>query len=315
MYADDIVLYNTVENNMNAMRLDVAREVEWCKANKLTMNINKTKYQLFPRSNQVNMDTLSPNCILKIDQETLQEVKLYKYLGVEIDQLLTMKQHGNNLIKLGSHKLYMLRHVRKMITMQAAVQIFKSVFLEILDYGSIFLSLIREESKEDLQILQTNALRCCFNIIDPRDANFIALHENVGVQTFRHRLISNLLLYIRNAINEGTLTTRHTAARTRGNDGRTINLTVPRTKYIRKTPFYWGSMIWNSLPLDIRETPSKNVFKIYINGALQDNTIRLIFPQQLKEHITTPVINCVVVIYQIVIPRGGTFHSIIIIPV
>ena len=34
----------------------------------------------------------------------------------------------------------MLRHVRKMITMQAALMIFKSVFLGVLDYGSIFVS-------------------------------------------------------------------------------------------------------------------------------------------------------------------------------
>ena len=149
MYADDIVLYNTVEKNMNVMRLDLSRVVECCKANELPMNIDKTKYQLFPCSKHVNMDTLSPNCLLKIDRDTLQEVKLYKYLGVEIDHLLTMKQHAKNLVKLGSHKLYMLRDVRKMITMQAAI--FKSVFLGVLDYGSIFVSSIPEESKEDLQ--------------------------------------------------------------------------------------------------------------------------------------------------------------------
>ena len=72
------------------------------------MNIDKTKYQLFPCSKHVNMDTLSPNCILKIDHDTLQGVKLYKYLGVEIDHLkLTMKQHAKKLVKLGSHKSYM----------------------------------------------------------------------------------------------------------------------------------------------------------------------------------------------------------------
>ena len=52
-----------------------------------------------------------------------------------------------------------------MITMQASVQIFKSVFLGVLDYGSFFESSIQEEIKEDIQILQNNALRCCFNII------------------------------------------------------------------------------------------------------------------------------------------------------
>ena len=85
----------------------------------------------------------------KVGQNTLKEVKLCTYLSVEIDNLLTMKQHANNLIKLSSHRLYMLRHVRKMITMQAAVMIFKSVFLGVLDYGSIFVSSIPEDTKED----------------------------------------------------------------------------------------------------------------------------------------------------------------------
>ena len=95
----------------------------WCNRNELTMNLDKTKYQIFPKNTHVNLKELSENCIIKVGQASLKEVKLYKYLGVEIDNLLTMKQHANNLTKLGSYK--MLRHVRKMITMQAALMIFK----------------------------------------------------------------------------------------------------------------------------------------------------------------------------------------------
>ena len=92
---------------------------------------------------------------------------------MEIDNLLTKKQYANNLIRLGSHKLYMLRHVKKMMTMQVAVMIFKFVFLGVLDYGSRFVSSVQDEVKEDIQILQNNALQCCFNIQAPRDANCI----------------------------------------------------------------------------------------------------------------------------------------------
>ena len=51
--------------------------------------------------------------------------------------------------------------------------VFKSVFLGVLDHGSIVVSSIPEDLKEDIQILQNNALRCCMNIIDPR--SFIGL--------------------------------------------------------------------------------------------------------------------------------------------
>ena len=43
------------------------------------------------------MNELSENCIIKVGQTSLKEVKLYRYLGVEIDNFLTIKQHANNL--------------------------------------------------------------------------------------------------------------------------------------------------------------------------------------------------------------------------
>ena len=77
------------------------------------MNLDKTKYQIFPKNTNENSKELTENCIIKVGQASLKEVKLYKYLGVEIDNFLTMKQHANNLIKLGSHKLFMLAMLGK----------------------------------------------------------------------------------------------------------------------------------------------------------------------------------------------------------
>ena len=80
--------------------------------------------------------------------------------------------------------------------MHAAMLVFKSVFIGVLNYGSIFVSSVPEERKEDIQILQNHALCCCLNILDPRDANFLELHRQVNVQLFKQRMIVNLLLCI-----------------------------------------------------------------------------------------------------------------------
>ena len=97
--------------------------------------------------------------------------------------------------------------------MQAALMIFKSVFLGVLDYGSFFVSSLPEQTKEDIQILQNNALRCCLNILDPSNVNIFEMHENTNVQCFRHRMVRNLLLCIRNAVNKGMLCIRDTEVR------------------------------------------------------------------------------------------------------
>ena len=140
------------------------------------MNIDKTKYQIFPTNRRTDIERMANTHVIQIGTDTLKHVRLYKYLGVEIDNLLSMKQHAKNILKVGAHKLFMLRHIRKVLTMHASVLIFKSVFIGVLDYGSIFVSSIPEEMKEDIQILQNNALQCCLNILDPRDANVLEIH-------------------------------------------------------------------------------------------------------------------------------------------
>ena len=173
----------------------------------------------------------------------------------------------------------MLRHIRKVLTMHAAVLVFKSVFLGVLDYGSIFVSSIPEEMKENIQTLQNHALRCCLNIINPRDANVIAIHRQVNVSLFKERMIINLLLCIRNAVIESTLNTKAGDIHRRQNDGRTLLLPIPRTKILRKMPFYWGSQIWNALPLNVRQLNEKCAFKMYVKTAVININLRLNFNQ------------------------------------
>ena len=48
MYADDIVLYNNIDTNFEAFLHDMQNVIDWCRGNELTMNIDKTKYQIFP---------------------------------------------------------------------------------------------------------------------------------------------------------------------------------------------------------------------------------------------------------------------------
>ena len=279
MYADDIVLYTDIENNFDAYQQDMERVVDWCIGNELTMNIDKTKFQIFPTNRRIDVEHIANTHVIQIGTDTLKHVRLYKYLGVEIDNLLSMKQHAKNILKVGAHKLFMLRHIRKVLTMHASILIFKSVFIGVLDYGSIFVSSIPEEMKEDIQILQNNALRCCLNILDPRDANVLEMHRQVNVQLYKHRMITNLLLCIRNAVLDSTLKIKTCDILTRGNDGQTILLPIPRTRNMRKMPFYWGAQIWNTLPLHIRQLEEKTPFKNFIKNAVINNNIRLHFDQ------------------------------------
>ena len=77
---------------------------KWCKINALTINTNKTKTMIFGSRHKLK-NIIKPE--LKINDEILQLVPTYKYLGVNLDQTLNFKYHLECLINNITFKLYM----------------------------------------------------------------------------------------------------------------------------------------------------------------------------------------------------------------
>ena len=130
---------------------------------------------------------------------------------------------------------------------------------------------------DDLQIIQNHALRAVLNIQDPLDLNIVEMHDLVHVKMLRHRMLIQLLMCMRNAFINQSLSIICRDVVTRGNDGATFDLPVPRLKSLRKCPFYLGTLIWNQLPYNIRVSDSKPVFKLFITNGIVHNTIRTVF--------------------------------------
>ena len=86
------------------------------------------------------------------------------------------------MFKKISYKLHLLRRIRHMLTYKAAIDIIKTMFCSIVDYGNIFLSSCNDGDLNDVQILQNHALRCCCIIKNPVDVHVSDLHNNVNVQ-------------------------------------------------------------------------------------------------------------------------------------
>ena len=81
---------------------------------------------------------------------------MIRYLGVEIEDLLRMKQYSDNMYKNTCHRIHILRS----LSLFAAVRICKSMIINILDYGNIFLMNVLRDRLNDLQKLQNNVI-CC----------------------------------------------------------------------------------------------------------------------------------------------------------
>ena len=139
LYADDTVLYYS-SNNLNQARMAVQADLNnlnnWCNENKLTINCKKTKYCVYGMRTVVKKSK-SIDMILSLNGILLERVCSYKYLGFILDDQLNFNKHMSGVVSTVSHKLYLLARIRRYITKEACVLIFKTMVLSVLEYGDI----------------------------------------------------------------------------------------------------------------------------------------------------------------------------------
>ena len=163
LYADDTVLFTSDLNFGKAisnLQEDLKSLNVWCQNNGIMANTSKTKVMVFG----------SPHMLAKVHQpeillnnEPLQNVSVYKYLGFTLDNQLTYNAHVNRLISTVTAKLKQFQRMRSFLNVKAALMVYKNMMLPMLEYGDVFLTSSSIINRKGLQILQNKGLRCALN--------------------------------------------------------------------------------------------------------------------------------------------------------
>ena len=122
MFADDCILYYSGNNWPVVNRIiqaDFDKVVDWTFRNSLRLNYNKTKAMIFGTQNKLSK--LVDHEHFKIGNHIIDFVHNYVYLGVIIDDVMSLNPLINNLKKRISNKVFMLRKIRKFLIFDAAV--------------------------------------------------------------------------------------------------------------------------------------------------------------------------------------------------
>ena len=126
MFADDCVLYisgNNWNNIRPMLQLDLDAFALWCRNNALSLNISKTKTMIF--GNRHKITKIRDPLPLYVQLQNLQFVKKYTYLGITLDSEITLEPYYKSIIKKVNNKIYTFRKIRKYISFDIAVQIYK----------------------------------------------------------------------------------------------------------------------------------------------------------------------------------------------
>ena len=165
MYADDCLIY-TIGNSWETMFPKIQDGLNsfqnWCLANSLKLNVRKTKALILGSKLKTSLIDQNNNFVLS--NEPVSFTKVYNYLGILLDSnmnLLSMLTRVKNII---SNKIYGLAKIRDLITTQCALTIYKQTILPLFDYSGFVMISCNVSDRMDLQTLQNNALRICFNV-------------------------------------------------------------------------------------------------------------------------------------------------------
>ena len=113
LFADDSSFYvigPCLKSLIHQANSDLDKFYQWTLSNRLTVNLDKTKYMIVSNKNP---KTLPP---LFLNFDTISRTRYHKILGIVIDQDLSFKEHINQLCIKLSHSFSLLYQLKDFVT-------------------------------------------------------------------------------------------------------------------------------------------------------------------------------------------------------
>ena len=132
LFADDTAVHFTAENLtqlQTKIHSDMPQIVSWLLANRLTLNVKKSCYQLYSTriSNQDNID-------IDINGSKLNRTSSVKYLGLWIDENLKWSTHINALRTVLSRHIGIIGRARSILNQSLTMKLYNALILSCFNY-------------------------------------------------------------------------------------------------------------------------------------------------------------------------------------
>lgn len=206
---------------------------------------------------------------LKIGNTPLEQVQEFCYLGFIIDDLFSFNASIDMMHRKAASRFRTLVHLRELMTVNCAMIFMKSMILPFFDYGCLFLSSCT--SKSLAKLLQNRILRCVLRA--PRSRSIRELHKTCQILTIKDRILYNQIKFIYvNLISDTPVFSYHihSGLPTRSINTRELSLSKPNYTLYRKSIFYDGVKVWNSLDPSLKEDMSLPTFKYKLKNYFLD---------------------------------------------
>ena len=263
LFADDSNLFFSHPNPhalLNIVNAELKKVTEWIKANKLSLNLLKTKYMLFSNT----IETLPGHIIF--DETPLEKVTLIKFLGVYVDCKLSWKHHITTTCKTISRNIGVINKLKYVLPSSVLLMLYSSLILPYLNYGILVWGNTHQVLLDKLLLLQKKSMRIIFNLHPRTHTDDLFFHNKIlkvkdlylfhlGQLMFNFKT-KNLPKIFDQTFNRNDLF--HNYPTRRSNE---YHLPLFRTILAQNTFVYTGPNYWNNLDNNLKNITSIHSFK------------------------------------------------------
>ena len=273
LFADDTtILYQSPNINHlnNTLSSEINKVTTWFSANKLAINLSKTHSMLF--SNKRG----NPKLNIKLQNISIEEKDVVTFLGVEVDNKLTWKNHITHICNKVSKSIAILRILRFSFPKHILIMVYMSLIYSYINYCNIIWGSADECHLKPLLVLQKKALRLITN----------SYFRDASAPIFYHlKLLPIPEVYDLNCLKflyKCMVSDRFPSLKQRILDNKSSHNYETRFKSLLKPPFvrlhickkaYLSHSIylWNNLDPCVKESKSLHSFKFKIKQILLGN--------------------------------------------
>ena len=196
LFADDTSLLSSGRNLHDA--INQAKEFfhklyDWCLANKLSINSDKTNFVLFHMKNKPVPKNFGN---IQTEHMTIRRVKTVNYLGLVIDENLYWNAHVDYVCASLVKYFGIFNHIKSFITSRIARQLYFAFINSRINYGIEVYGHCANEYLSKLQILQNKLLKLLLKLDRRTSTN--QLHRDLSLLKVSDIHDVNMLCFVNN---------------------------------------------------------------------------------------------------------------------
>jgi hypothetical protein len=266
LFADDTNVFYSHRSwqvLLDTLNKELSNIADWFCANRLTLNLDKTNFILF-RSHRKSPPSEMPR--LLVGNTLLAQVESTRFLGIEVDQHLTWKQHINNISSKLAKNIGILARTAFLLPPTVRLSLYYSLVYPYLTYCNMIWASNYPTRLNKLVVLQKRAVRVIAGICRGQHTSpFFYMYKLLRIEQIRCHQIGEFIYRLKN----GLLPSVFDSYLQLGTDFHTYNTrnaTAYRPIRTNSNTLYFtlkssGIKVWNAIPPHIRNVCSLHIFK------------------------------------------------------